>query len=361
MVFRIFIALFLIYGPHLNASDISNSKTLTPAKLKEIRRGNRSYQECLKSAAKTATEPTQLPELMKQCREKFPAAGLYTECKQRRLKGLAKGSVNFSKELQECRKLLVAQSFDGVNMVPFFLQDNEMFFAGIGLNQPSTIGALDPPNFSCERLQTAFSDPQRANYFLFGNDPTLFTPTSPDSYKDYLKKQLNPKKGSSILLPGLGKVDGVGKDPVLYFPMAACDYDGQTEDKKFSGISLYYLMQYQTKVATPHAGIIFYKDAQLKTSELARTISSRLGPSFTAIQKNESTTFFAEADILDRDGEGDPKNLCKKPRLNRFLLVLQSHAGQPERPEFLLVANIKNLCDYGDHVANYVATIKSRR
>ncbi len=38
--------------------------------------------------------------------------------------------------------------------------------------------------------------------------------------------------------------------------------------------------------------------------------------------------------------------------------MIQGQKDEPEKPEYVIVANIKNLCDFGDRVAKRTATPK---
>ena len=41
----------------------------------------------------------------------------------------------------------------------------------------------------------------------------------------------------------------------------------------------------------------------------------------------------------------------KQPRQHRFVGIVQAHKDKPNKPEYLILANVKNLCDFGDRLA----------
>ena len=49
------------------------------------------------------------------------------------------------------------------------------------------------------------------------------------------------------------------------------------------------------------------------------------------------------------DSEGDPFNLCRQPRKHDFIAMIRKQ--DKTHPQYLLLANLKNLCSYGDHAA----------
>ena len=51
------------------------------------------------------------------------------------------------------------------------------------------------------------------------------------------------------------------------------------------------------------------------------------------------------------DHQGDPKNLCKGSRSNSEIIIL-GHYKKAKRVDFIVVANIENLCNFGDKAAS---------
>jgi hypothetical protein len=160
---------------------------------------------------------------------------------------------------------------------------------------------------------------------------------------------------------GFGRVFGNLDSPraTVFFPSAPCDFDGQL-GKLFSGLSAFYLIDNESGDVTPYFGIAYYRPGikELTTKALVTKLigvlnaGDKSGGGYSAIIKNDTTAFVAKSDFREFDDEKDPRNVCKDPRNHSMIGIVQAAKDNPARPRYLVVANIKNLCEYGDRLAS---------
>jgi hypothetical protein len=340
---------------------------LTPATVKRIKTANANYKEC-QQAAITALNSKLINQVkfnaaVDACRERFPAISLYSQCKRDAVAAAAATKKDPAEALAACKKLLVAASFDREQPVPFFIHEGQLFFGGVGMNKVQSAATLDPPNFDCDRLNKSILNPLEAQYILFGNHPKVFKGLGPLSI-DNLAKTLqieNPAKANSkkgAATGGFGRVFGSldKENSTVFFPAAACDFDGQL-GRAFSGLSAYYLIDKGSGEVTPYFGIAYYRPGvkDLTTKDLVTRLIETMnagGTGYHAIIKNDTTAFVANSDFTEYDDEKDPRNVCKEPRANSLIGIVQAAKDNPARPRYLVVANVKNLCEYGDRLAS---------
>jgi hypothetical protein len=353
--------LFLASLLALPAIPVGAQPALAPIPVKDQQKSNQNYQDCVKSAAaavKSGKLKTQeLSGAIAKCGDKFPAAALFNDCKRNVLKN-AKGKDISALDFSECKRLQAAVEFNPQAAVPVFVAQGSAFFAGIGLNRDLPMNELQPPNFTCERFLAAAQDiPNKAHHILFGNNARVFA-AGPDQAKflQALKaKAGKPSKGQKFNdIVGFGRVfgDPLTDPSMVYFPSASCDFRGVT-GQILSGLSVYYLPDNEAKMATPYFGIAYYKQNQktVKTPELVAELSAKLGPEFKAYSKDTTTIFISAVPFQEVDRERDPRNICKVPRQHQFVAVIRTLATNTNAPEYLLLANVRNMCDYGDRLA----------
>lgn len=339
--------------------------SLAPAKIKVIQKTNQSYKECVITAAaagKAGKLNTQeLSAAFALCTEKYPSTGLFNECKRNVLKN-AKGRDLTASELTGCKKLQIDATFTPDSVIPIFINGNQSFFAGLGLNRDLKISEMDLPNFTCDRFRDAVTDiPNKAQHILFGNNPKMFLSGAEQSkFINHLKATASklPKGAKFNDVSGVGRVFGepTTQQSMIYFPSSSCDYKGVL-GQAYAGLSVFYLPDTTTQIATPYFGIAYYRAGQKKqtTPKLVAELLSRLGSSFKAYSKDKSTIFISAAPFQEVDQERDPRNICKAPRPHQFVAVVRTLSADSNVPEYLLLANIRNLCDYGDRLAKKLA------
>jgi hypothetical protein len=332
---------------------------LSPAKIKQFKKTGANFDSCRKQAItqlKAGSISQKKFEIsLRQCKENFPGADLYIACKKTAIKNSKEKNIAPDKAVGQCKRYMIAASFDAADPLPVFIDDGKIFFSGVGLNQQSTpLNAISPPNFDCARLAANARNPEQAQYLLFGNHPSKFAGFNGLSSADLVKK-LKIKKPSKdgVIVPDLGKVSGNPKDKnaVLFFPTAPCDFESELGDI-FAGISTYHLIDSAGSTITPYFGIAYYKQGQTKitTEKAIQGLVKELGGTFNTFVKGNNVTFIAADNFSETDDEEDPKNLCDQPRVHRFVAVVQGRKDDPEKPEYFIIANIKNLCDFGDKI-----------
>lgn len=344
----------------LASPAFAKSGGLSPAKVKAIKKTRKSFENCRKDALaqlKAGTISKKKFEIsLNACKENFPGASLYITCKKQAIKSGENKNVEAEEAVEQCKRYLVATQFDPAEPVPFFVEAGQFFFAGIGMNKSLPVTTLNPPNFACDKLQEVARSPAAAKYYLFGNHPRTFAGLTDKKGPDLLKalKFTKPKK-EGVDVPGFGRVFG---DPrtttgTTFFPMASCDLESEPGDI-FSGMSAYYLIDSAGSGVTPYFGIAYFKAEQEKvtTPKLTAALIRLLGNNFKAQSKDQLTTFIAAGQVTETeaDDDKDPKNLCKQPRQHRFVGVVQGKEGSPKKPEYLILANVKALCDFGDRL-----------
>lgn len=342
-----------------SSPGLAKAPKLTPAKMKQIKKSRKSFEACRKDAL-TQLKGKKIDKAVfeaqvETCTEHFPGASLYISCKKAAIKTAASKGISPQEEAEQCKRYLLAASFDPKEPVPVFIEQDKLYVAGIGMNQRVPVAGLKPPNFDCESLPEVSLNPASAQYILFGNHPQLFTGLTdldgPGLVKALKFKKVQPK---GVDRAGFGRIFGDPKSAasVAYFPAAACDFDAELGET-FAGISNYYLLDGTDKSATPYFGIVYYKSDQkaVTTPQLVKAVLQQLGSGFKSFKKNAQVTFIATESVKkETDEEGDPKNLCRPPRPHHFVAVVQGRKDAPLEPEFLLVASVKNLCDFGDVV-----------
>lgn len=342
----------------------------------------KSYEKCRKDLIKKlklgTVNKSKFTHGLNSCRENFPSSGVYAACKKQTLKKLDKNQKQNPEALQRCQNLLKSIDFSPDNPAPFVLEQGQLFFAGIGLNRSQSNNLLTPPNFDCIRLNNATKSTANAQYLLFGNHPSSFKgfrnknreailsalgdglkpPQAVESKKSSKKKgkihDRDTSAASGLDYIGFGRIFEKPTSPkaLAFFPMAACDFKSDT-GPHIGALSAYYLLDTVASNVTPIFGITYFKEKQDKfsTADVIDALKERLGDGYKDFKKNQQTSFVAMAATSDTDDEGDPKNLCQEPRLHKFLGIVQGQKDNAAKPDYVLLASIKNLCDFGDRMS----------
>jgi hypothetical protein len=361
------IVLFALLRSNQAESAKKEYKTLSPGKVIQLKEINKGYRVCTLNAVRSVkTRQTSLSELsgaLASCKDQYPVVDLYTKCKQEVLKKKATEARDFS----ECNYLLKHATFDPLDPVPLFLKDGQAYTSGVGLNVEIKTDNLDIPDFSCKEFNRYKNNIADARYLLFGNLPGLFgtdrtqkeilLATISERIKGARKGQKAP--ADFVDIDGFGRlfpeVKGKIASQVAYFPSAPCHYSGPL-GSIYSGISVFYLIHPKSSGATPYFSASYYRKSQtaIDTKTLAKETKEILGPGYKVFPKDSRTLFVAESSFSDTDKEGDPRNLCKLPRLHQFVAVIRGFEDSRSRPEYLILANVKNLCDYGDRLVSLI-------
>lgn len=364
--------LALSVGFFLPASLVFAKKNvLSPAKVKQIKKTNKSFNNCRKDALAALKEGNvskkKFEVMLSTCQENFPGASLYVACKKEAVHIAQEGKLAPDEATAQCKRYLLAASFDPAEPFPYFAEKGQLYFAGIGLNKDAPVKGLKPPNFDCQRLREIAAKPKDALYVLFGNHPSTFSSLTKKTGPELATVMgFEKSKKNGLDIPGFGRLFGnpTGDKAVVYFPLATCDFDGSL-GSVFSGLSSYYLLDLKTNQATPYFGIAYFDPDQTTVTTnllIQQTIKGLTngggGATFKTYIKggdSKNVTFISSHPVAETDEEHDPKNVCRSPRDNRFLAIVQGNKDQPTHPEYIIVANIKNLCDFGDKLARRLA------
>lgn len=353
------VVFFLFLGICFANNSLSKSK-ISAGSRRSIKEGNRNYKKCRVSAVrklkKGLVPPEEFKAIIRDCQERYPASSLYINCKKKTVLEF-KGQVQKIKtKLARCRKLLSAVLFNSQKPLPLAIIDKKQYFAGIGFNHPISLKDLNMPNFDCSKLRTIFDDLNSAEYILFGNEPFVFTNFNKWKPQRFRKKFKLPRdiKKDGYYIKGLGKFFGKLKEKTgnLYFPSGRCVFKGAL-GRFFTGLSVYYLLDETKKQLIPYFSAAFYKPGlTLRRKRMAKKIMNVLkkggAGSYKVTKKGKGSTFIAREPLQIFDEEGDPRNVCAKPRSHDMIVALKGRKDNSTFLDFLIVANIRNLCEFGD-------------
>jgi hypothetical protein len=345
------------FGPP-SLSQARESEKPNPTWVAAIQETSLHYKQCqdntLALAKKGAWQADAVRESLEVCRERYAAAGVYLSCKKQLLEKTPDPRA-IQEGMKRCRALLVEASFNPETPQPVFLYEGNAFFAGVGMNQPLDLRNGAPPGFTCENLTKSFEKPSEVQYSLFGNHIELFeeTPLLPAAQiQNYLLTQIQPAS-NGVLLLNYGKIFGAlsEKNAIVYFPTGTCTYT-RPLGNLYKAITLYYLLDQKAQKAIAYLGVAFFSEQRVVQQDVLERVSSlvqqRVGRDFQVIVKNPTTTFLAAGAITEFDGQGDPLNICKKPRIHDMLFALHGDPHHDRTLSYLLFANVKNLCAFGD-------------
>ena len=369
----VFSSFCCFFGEHGNAQT-TPSTSLLPMQLTVIQQSNEDYRKCReglvgKVKGKRLSKERFEKEL-KTCDRKFSGIALYKKCKKEVVEKAVGDKRAMENGLELCGPYLNAGIFDPEQTFPFFIDREQLFFAGIDMNRTIPVQKLSSiPNFKCARPRSAAKDPGLGEYFLFSNDPKVFL----DQAKyDEFERSVRDLSGSvqveagreSYMVSSIGKFykndakQNLSSVDDLYFTTAPCVFSGQG-GKYFSGFSLYYLVDSVEKSVTPYVGIAFFKSQKSahdssKASFLKDEMVRNLGEGYSIVHTSRRLFFATSQELTDVDSEGYPKNLCREPRKQDFIGLVSDLGKGDESPNYILIANLKNLCTFGDRVVQRV-------
>ncbi len=354
-----------ILGPWLLATTLASAKTVDPPAREEDQTTQTldSFESCRRSALDLLKREQggkrRFTAALNACRENFPGADLYVTCKKQALQAAKAENTKPDQMISQCKRYLIAASFGPSQPFPVFTEREQAFFAGIGLNRPQALKNLSPPNFNCSKLKKARADAAKASYLLIGNHPGVFAAFAGVDPKE-LATTLGVKKAgkSGVSVEKLGMLYGDPRKDIatLYFASAPCFFKADT-GKTYSGLSAYYLLDPADAAVTPYFGIAYYRKDQktISTAKLVDQLQRTLGDGFQIYNRGDHVTFVAANELTEIDEEKDPKNLCRVPRRHQFLGIVHAYRDKPASPEYLILANVKNLCEFGDRVSKKFA------
>ena len=342
------------------------------------------YQICrkdivAKAARMKGARKAYLKNGLARCRDTFPGAGLLVSCKKAALKKHRKQNKNLQDAVKECRRTYEERVFRPKDPLPFSIEKGLAFFAGAGLNVTRPLktgrdhlrvdsvvemaartginrGANDFGNYSCTPMEMVFSGTAKPEYLLFGNNPKVFGPLSRLKKKKLIRtlgiRGKAPEPDGTINTPAGWQIMGYKSKGKLtaWLPATYCFFSHKT-GPLYEGIKIYYLANAEKRTVTPWFGIAFYRrKAKLSSEDLVSKALDKLGGDYKSFSRKSGVTYLSAGDIDSFDKEGDPYNLCKKPRRHSYVGIIKSRKGG-RKPAWIVLANVSNMCRQGDKLA----------
>ena len=334
---------------------------------------NTSYKNCRKQAIKRL-KPLKdnklhsriLKESLQRCKEKTPAVAVLKQCQKEAVRAYADNRDYLKTALKECKGIYKSFEFNGKKPLPLKMQGDLAYFGGIGLNSNRRIQqqSKESPdadlnrigNFDCGSLEDIFYADKSPEYVLFGNSPNAYFPLSNRSLRDLskeLKMKLLKKKSYKKKHPFFGRIyyEARTKRFSNYFPSSSCQYSSDNLGI-YEALQVQYLVDKEKKIATPYFGVAFYgAQSKVKTKSLIKKLRAELGEDFILTKSKSGLDLLSKAKIGAFDYDGDPWNLCQPPRQHNWLAAIQSEK-KTGRTQYLVLANIRSLCRFGDRMAS---------
>jgi hypothetical protein len=314
--------------------------------------------------------------LLNQCRDQYPGAAKYIDCRKKRSREWRHDRARLVAAMVQCKEEYKKYSFDPKQDIPIFTTEAAIYFAGAGLNlnkklelppkKPddekiplAELQLNDFGNFSCANLTDSIVTQKPYEYLLIGNHPNAFSGFSSLSHAEMLKKLKISRKQSQLpgdqpaLVKNVGAVYNKNDAAKisLYFPVSSCFFENRLGGN-YEAIKIYYLVDQPRKTLTPYFGVAFYdRESSLALSTAITKTIQVLGPQYASYPVREGITIIAREQIQQFDDEGDPFNLCQGSRPHDYIAILKEKAAKPGTVEFLMLASIKNLCNFGDAIS----------
>ncbi len=337
------------------------------------------YQQCLAAVIKkdkaSATEDAgklRSKRGIANCRDRYPAVSLLIDCKHDMTIAYRDDPQDLKAALEQCRSDYLKLSFNPKDDVPFNLRDKLIFFAGAGLNHSVLLREQDDDkqidalymgenfgNYSCTNLRDTMFERKPPEHLLFGADlqsyPALRHVDHDKLFKAFAwplpKTPGGPVPAITDRLFGELFLNPANGNVTNYFPSAFCFYNRKL-GPRYEGIKIYYLIDRQFHQATPYFGIAFFKPKQGPAfEELTQKVKHLLGDSYQIQQPKADTRLITPSPITQFDDEKDPKNICQGDAPPSLVALTHQAAGSPEA-DYLILANVANLCRFGDRMAS---------
>lgn len=307
------------------------------------------YNLCRKESLNSFKKnPTKVKNAIRKCKDTFPGAALLTDCKKKALKKYKGNKKDLKSALKKCKNSFRLLTFQPKKKLPFVITNKQAFFGGLGLNYPVKIEETPGGNYDCTALGETAKGTRSAEFILFGNHPRVFKPLRSMSTKK-LRKVLNIKPESQPFQDtkfGRMYLNESPKRWANYFPTSYCHFDRKI-GKIYEAMKVYFLVDQKRKVAHPYFGISFYKkDSKVTNKELVKDTIKTLGSDYSVQSATEDFIYIAQQEFEAFDNEGDPYNVCKEPVRFEYIALIRKE-NSSKLADFLVLANINNLCKYG--------------
>lgn len=318
------------------------------------------YRSCRAQIISNQTNRKSIVAAMAKCKEQYPAGSIAIECKRSAIKKYKKNPSRLKQALKKCKASQKRMAFNPKSPIPVRISKGKLFFAGMGLNTPRAFTQTQFGNYSCEHLDSYISSGESPEYFLFGNSPKVFLPFKKWPIQKVLKT-LGINTNSDLDKPfvtseSFGQIYDF-QDPskiASYFPLSFCHFDRKL-GRIYEGIKVYYLTDRTKQMITPYFGISFYQSSiQVRTKGLVSKVLKTLGPGYQVQVDKKQYIYIADAPFQSFDVGGDPYNLCRKPIKHKYIALIRKRQ-QTTKPEYLVVANIRNFCRFGHKLSKQFA------
>lgn len=358
ITFAPYTVIFTLFVSFLPTSETARAKgrPTAPAAIVDINARSKDYKTCQTKAVSDltakVTDQSGFVTALNVCKTRFPGIDLYIECKKKVVSSAAKDTARDEK-MKDCHRLLDRTEFTFSDPMPVGKIAELLTFAGVGLSHKTAAAQLQPKGFDCTELQDAVSKGWTgAKFLFFGDNPSHFSPPN-DPQKLAFTAALGTITTIGTDRAPFARLDpDVGGGAQAFFPLGACHLGGPSGDT-YQGLSLYYLLDYAAHEAVPFIGQAFYRNEKTSTmTALLSSLQSRLGPDYHLQAGPKGSRILAKVPIAKVDAEGDPKNLCSPPQGHDVLVMVYPWDDRhPDDAGQLLVANVKNLCEFGQSSA----------
>lgn len=330
-----------------------------------------AYKQCRKKViaeSASQTNPKLRRQLIKRgssnCKKRYPKISNLIGCRKKALKDNIYGKNDLYLALKACMTTYELQPARTSTTNPLTLDGKTLWFSNINLSEARSFSPLkkksggtpSKPNdaLDCTNVYQVLKGTSKPEYILFGNDPRSFQSLRKKTFKSLLKslKINRKKKRSKTLNPYLGQLVWHKKSSSLaaYFPVAACSVT-QKQRGNFQDIKIYYLLDKKKSVGLPYFGIAFYQSQdRVSPSRIIWNLKKILGTGYIHKPIANDIQAVSRGEITEFDYEGDPFNMCKAPRTHSIIATVKPNKSK-KHTDFVLVANIRNLCHYGDTMA----------
>jgi hypothetical protein len=291
---------------------------------------------------------------IKKCDDSFPLASYLTKCRQDVLRMKSQDKEAQKQALDACSDRAQSVGVGIKSKFPAAKMSNQVLFAATSF-VPKSGQFSAPPNFDCSDVAEAIARGSSGQYLLFGNQLGVFSSfssTAPRLIARVTKqKAMQDQPGGNKYwhIEHLGRLyEGEkGTEPNLFFPSIGCSYMGKL-GPQYETVELHYLLNYRRREAYPYFGIAFLKkDVVIDANDHESLMVEALGSTKISRDKRRSLTIFSKAP-LKFDKDGDPKDLCVSPRPHDYIGMIKSAAEKAQNEGYIVVASVKNLCDFGD-------------
>jgi hypothetical protein len=323
-----------------------------------------TYEDCRKLALKEFKQKklssAEAKQRLNQCNQRFPAANAINRCNEDAIRQNKGNATAMRAAVQKCKEFAKVVDFDARRGLPFALHRDEVWFAGSVLDDRTwTIDRLELPQFNCQAVKNAMAKPDTAQFILTGNQLKAFKgyATNGEALTSKVLRT-KPKKdrvtGNNYWpIKDMGRIYQKDKKSraLLYFATAACTYTGELGER-ITSLEIHMLLDFKRKVATPVYALAFFSN---KFNENSSTALSQLSHIIAATNRSfmekRGLSILAQGKFYS-DLEGDPQDLCLGDRSNQWMAIAKHAKPAPDQPlSYIVVANVKNLCNYGDFLS----------